>query len=99
MSAGGKSTPQCRLIYEVTYLYQSKGLLRTETAVESGHAVYTMPGMEELNTKKPSQKKCRKYDLQTRPDLFDNIHAAAVLMNGLENACLSLDEFHGVKLK
>lgn len=95
--AGVRSFPQCSLVYEVTYLLREKGVITTRVAIERGRSIRAYPDFEEMNTKNPSKKQAEKFRLMNRSDLSDNIHASAVLMRGLEAACLSLDEFFGVK--
>lgn len=81
--AGHKTPPQAYLIYDILY---SDGSRTSET----GSSVHSIPNFNDLNP--PRGKKWRaKIALALRPDLNTTIHAAAMLLNDIELACLRAD--------
>jgi hypothetical protein len=74
--AGGKASPQARLVYEVT---MSDG----STRVTLGRAIVGIPGFDCLNGT-PKQKK-EAWSL-VRPDLLPSIQAIALLQSGIRDA-------------
>jgi len=77
----GRAPPSAHLIYEVT---RDDGTAKPEI----GRTLRTIPGFEHLNGTKKQKKAALK---NLREDLHENLLAAAILLQPVENACLTLD--------
>jgi hypothetical protein len=77
----GRAPPSAHLIYAVT---RDDGTCEPEI----GRSLRTMPGSEHLNGTKKQKKASLK---NLREDLYENLIAAAILLQPVENACLTLD--------